>query len=119
MPAHFNAMPVIVRGRRYASQKNAAAALGITPSAISTMLAKKGDLSTAGLGPTGAPGNQNAARPVKIGPMTFPSRIKAARALGITRSQLTNWISPKATRVQREMLLAAVMRASSSLSARR
>lgn len=117
--AHFNAMPVMIRGRRYASQVNAAKALGITQSAISTMLAKKGDLSTAGLGPTGAPGNQNAARPLKIGPMTFASRIEAARALGVSRSQITKWISPKATRVQREMLLAAVMRLSDSALAER
>lgn len=118
--AHFNAMPVMVRGRRYASQRNAAAALGITQSAISRMLAKKGDLSKAGLGPTGAPGNQNACRPVKIGPVTFASRVEAARVLGVSRSQITKWISPQASAVQREMLLAAVMRFSAgAASARR
>lgn len=117
--AHFNAMPVMIRGRRYASQVTAAKALGITQSAISKMLTKKGDLSKAGLGPTGAPGNQNAARPVKIGPMTFASRAEAARVLGISRSRLTKWISPKASAVQREMLLAAVMRASVGVPAAR
>ena len=118
--AHFNAMPVMIRGRRYASQVNAAKALGITQSAISKMLIRKGDLSKAGLGPTGAPGNQNHAIPLKIGPLTFPSRVKAAQALGISRTQLTKWISPKASKAQREMLLAAVMRLSdSALSERR
>jgi len=117
--AHFNAMPVVIRGRRYASQRNAAAALGITESAISHMLTKRGDLSKAGLGPTGAPGNQNRSIPLTIGPVTFASRIAAARALGISQSQLQKWISPKASAVQREMLLAAVMRASVSSSARR
>ena len=73
----------------------------------------------AGLGPTGAPGNQNAARPLKIGPMIFDSRIEAARALGVSRSQITKWISPKATGVQREMLMAAVMRLSDSALAER
>lgn len=117
--AHFNAMPVMIRGRRYASQRNAAKALGITQSAISKMLSKKGDLSKVGLGPTGAPGNQNAARPVKIGPMTFASRVEAARVLGVSRSQITKWISPNASAVQREMLLAAVMRASVGVPAAR
>jgi predicted XRE-type DNA-binding protein len=118
--AHFNAMPVVVRGRQYPSQKDAAAALGITQSALSHMLAKRGNLAMAGLGPTGAPGNQNNARPFKIGPLTFASRVEAARALGVSRSQITKWISPKASAVQREMLLAAVMRASdAALSERR
>jgi len=117
--AHFNAMPVVIRGRRYASQRNAAAALGITQSALSRMLAKKGDLSNAGLGPTGAPGNQSAARPIQIGPVAFPSRIAAARALGISRSQLQKWISPKASSVQRERLIGAVMRLSDSARAAR
>lgn len=118
--AHFNAMPVVVRGRQYPSQKDAAAALGITQSALSHMLAKRGNLTMAGLGPTGAPGNQNNARPFKIGPLTFASRVAAAKALGISRSQITKWISPHASAVQREMLLAAVMRASAgAASARR
>ena len=117
--AHFNAMPVMIRGRRYASQKNAARALGITQSAISKMLAKKGDLSTAGLGPKGVPGNQNRCVPLKIGPMTFASRVEAARVLGVSRSQITKWISPNASAVPREMLLAAVMRASVGVPAAR
>jgi len=76
--AHFNSMPVMIRGRQYASQRDAAAALGITQSALSKMLTKSGSLSKAGLGPTGAPpGNQNAARPLQIGPEIFFSRIAA------------------------------------------
>lgn len=117
--AHFNSMPVMIRGRLYASQRNAAAALGITQSAISRMLAKKGDLSNAGLGPTGAPGNQSAARPLQIGPVTFPSRIAAAKSLGISRCQLQRWISPKASPAQRERLIGAVMRLSDSARAAR
>lgn len=116
---HFNAMPVVIRGEHYLSQREAAAALGITQSAISQMLTKRGDLARAGLGPTGAPGNKNAARPIRIGPLTFASRVAAARALGVTRSQITKWISPRASAVQREMLLGAVMRFSASSSARR
>lgn len=116
---HFNAMPVVVRGRQYPSQKDAAAALGITQSALSHMLSKRGNLAMAGLGPTGAPGNQNNARPFKIGPLTFASRVAAAKALGVSRSQITKWISPQASAVQREMLLAAVMRASVGVPAGR
>jgi hypothetical protein len=39
--------------------------------------------------------------------------------LGVSRSQITKWISPDASAVQREMLLAAVMRASVGVPAAR
>jgi len=109
---HFNAMPVVIRGQHYPSQRAAAAALGVTQSAVSRMLTKKGHLEGCGLRKYGARGNQNNARPLQIGPMTFPSRKKAAEALGITRNQIERWVSKRATPGQREMLIAAVMRLS-------
>jgi predicted transcriptional regulator len=107
---HFNAMPVVIRGQHYPSQRAAAAALGVTQSAVSRMLTKKGHLEGCGLRKYGAPGNQNNARPLKIGPVTFESRTKAAEALGLTRNQISRWVSKRATLSQLEMLLAAVMR---------
>jgi predicted transcriptional regulator len=116
---HFNAMPVVIRGKHYPSQRAAAAALGITQSAVSRMLTSKGELSACGLRKYGAPGNRNAARALTIGPLTFESRTKAAEVLGITRNQISRWISKRATPGQREMLLAAVMRLSMKEGPRR
>jgi predicted transcriptional regulator len=116
---HFNAMPVLIRGQHYPSQRAAAAALGITQSAVSRMLTNKGELSACGLRKYGAPGNRNASRPLTIGPLTFESRTKAAEVLGITRNQISRWISKRATPGQREMLLAAVMRLSMKEGPRR
>jgi predicted transcriptional regulator len=121
---HFNAMPVVIRGKHYPSQRAAAAALGITQSAVSRMLTKRGELSACGLRKYGAPGNRNASRPLTIGPLTigpltFESRTKAAERLGITRNQISRWISKRATPGQREMLLAAVMRLSMKEGPRR
>ena len=116
---HFNAMPVVIRGQHYPSQRAAAAALGVTESAVSRMLTKRGELSVCGLRKYGAPGNRNASRPLTIGPLTFESRTKAAEVLGITRNQISRWISKRATPGQREMLLAAVMRLSMKEGPRR
>ena len=112
---HFNAMPVVIRGQHYPSQRAAAAALGVTQSAVSRMLTNRGHLEGCGLRKYGAPGNQNNARPLTVGPMTFPSRKKAAEALGITRNQISRWVSKRATVAQLEMLLAAVMRLTEGL----
>jgi transcriptional regulator with XRE-family HTH domain len=116
---HFNAMPVLIRGQHYPSQRAAAAALGVTESAVSRMLTKRGELSVCGLRKYGAPGNRNASRPLTIGPLTFESRTKAAERLGITRNQISRWISKRATPGQREMLIAAVMRLSMKEGPRR
>jgi predicted transcriptional regulator len=113
---HFNAMPVLIRGQHYPSQRAAALALGVTQSAVSRMLTNRGHLEGCGLRKYGAPGNRNASRPLTIGPLTFESRTKAAEALGITRNQISRWISKRATPGQREMLLAAVMRLSMTAS---
>jgi predicted transcriptional regulator len=109
-------MPVLIRGQHYPSQRAAALALGVTQSAVSRMLTNRGHLEGCGLRKYGAPGNRNASRPLTIGPLTFESRTKAAEALGITRNQISRWISKRATPSQREMLLAAVMRLSMAAS---
>jgi predicted transcriptional regulator len=112
---HFNAMPVVIRGQHYPSQRAAAAALGVTQSAVSRMLTNRGHLEGCGLRKYGAPGNQNNARPLRIGPVIFESRTKAAEALGLTRNQISRWVSKRATLAQLEMLLAAVMRLTEGL----
>ena len=107
---HFNAMPVEIRGVIYQSHKEAAAALGVTTSAISQRLRVKGSADTVGLGLAGgAPGNRNRAKKIAVFGSTFPSRTIAAQELGITRSQLNKWISKNASQAQREMLMLSVM----------
>ena len=108
---HFNAMPVSIRGTVYSSQREAAQAMGVTPSAICNRLRAKGSADTVGLGlGGGAPGNKNAAKELTIFGVTFQSRVQAAKELGITRSQMTKWIAPTASYAQRQMLLAAMMK---------
>ena len=108
---HFNAMPVMIRGRVYSSHKEAAEAMGVTPSAISQRLRVNGSADTVGLGlGRGVPGNTNAAKELTILGVTFQSRSQAAKDLGVSRSQLTKWIAPTASNAQRQMLLAALMK---------
>ena len=108
---HFNAMPVMIRGVLYQSHKEAAEALGVSTSAISQRLRVNGNAETVGLGLKGASiGNTNRAREITIWDMTFPSRTKAAELLGISRSQLTKWTSPKASKWQQNQLLIYALR---------
>ena len=101
----------MIRGVLYQSHKEAAAALGVSPSAISQRLKKTGSTDTVGLGVSaGMYGNTNRAIPITILGCEFPSRTIAAEELGVTRSQLTKWISKKASRAQREMLMLSVMK---------
>lgn len=108
---HFNAMPLMIRGVLYQSHKEAAKALGVTPSAISQRLKRTGSADTVGLGLKGAQnGNKNRAKAITLFGVEFPSRTIAAEELGITRSQIYHWLSPKATNTQREMLMLSVMK---------
>jgi predicted transcriptional regulator len=101
----------MIRGVLYQSHKEAAEALGVTTSAISQRLRVNGNAETVGLGLKGASiGNTNRAREIKIWDMTFPSRTKAAELLGISRSQLTKWTSPKASKWQQNQLLIHALR---------
>jgi transcriptional regulator with XRE-family HTH domain len=101
----------MIRGRVYSSHKEAAEAMGVTPSAISQRLRVNGSADTVGLGlGRGVPGNTNAAKELTILGVTFRSRSQAAKDLGVSRSQLTKWIAPTASNAQRQMLLAALMK---------
>jgi len=104
-------MPVQIRGVEYTSGREAAKAIGVSPSAISKALIVTGTADHVGLGIKGArPGNKNGVKPLTIAGVTFISRVEAAKELGVTRSQITKWISPNASSAQRQMLLAAAMR---------
>lgn len=91
------------------SQAAACRAHGISKTTIRYHLNRHGNLSRFGSG-NSRPGIQNAAKPVTIGAMKWPSREKAAEDLGISPHQLKRWISPKATPAMLEMLTSAVMR---------
>ena len=104
-------MPVQIRGVEYTSGREAAKAIGVSPSAISKALIVTGTADHVGLGIKGAgPGNKNGVKPLTIAGVIFISRVEAAKELGVTRSQITKWISPNASSAQRQMLLAAAMR---------
>lgn len=108
---HFNSMPVMIRGLLYQSHKEAAEALGVSPSAISQSLKRTGSTDTVGLGnSSGMYGNTNRSIPTSILGCEFPSRKIAAEELGITRSQFTKWISKKASHANRERLILSVMK---------
>jgi predicted transcriptional regulator len=103
-------MPVRIRGVDYLSAREAAKAIGVSPSAISKALKETGTADNVGQGMLGAkPGNKNGCKPLTIAGLTFTSRTEAAKELGVTRSQITKWISPDASSAQRQMLLAAAM----------
>lgn len=79
--------PVIIRGTRYRSGKAAARALGVAPSTISTAI-RRGKLDTVGLGR-----GCSSQRPVKVGGILYPSCLDAARALGVTAGQMSNFLA--------------------------
>lgn len=107
---HFNAMPVLIRGVEYQSVRDAAKAIGVSPSAICKALKVTGTADNVGMGNLGAGlGNKNGSKPLTLAGLTFTSRTDAAKKLGVSRSQVTKWISPNASSAQRQMLLAAAM----------
>jgi len=104
-------MPVLIRGVEYQSVRDAAKAIGVSPSAICKALKVTGTADNVGMGKLGAGlGNKNGAKPLTLAGVTFTSRTDAAKKLGVSRSQVTKWISPNASSAQRQMLLAAAMR---------
>lgn len=108
---HFNAMPVQIRGVRYTSMTQAAREIGVSISAISKAIDTHGHADNVGVvKPGGKLGNTNGRKVFELGNVRFSSHTIAAQELGITRSQIVKWTSPKATQRQREMLLSAVMR---------
>ncbi len=101
--------PVVMPdGRVFPSQAEACRKLGVTKRNLQYHLNTHGELGRLGYGKS-RPNCQNAAKPFRIGPHEWPSRVSAAHALGISISQLNRWTGPKSTPVMREMLLGVVM----------
>lgn len=71
--------PVRIRGVVYPSQRAAAKALGVTPSAVYNAL-ERGAEDNIGLGR-----QNNNAKPVTIDGVTYRSRAEATRRLGISK----------------------------------
>lgn len=88
-------VPAVSRGEHFPSIKAAAICRGVSPKTAHGHLKRNGNLETLGVGRGGNP-NPNArnpkARPVSIGPASFPSRRKAAQALGIAHNTLARWL---------------------------
>ena len=105
------AVPCEHRGQSYPSLQALADALGIKPQSLSYHLSRYGHLDRAGTGRGGKPGTKGKSRPLKIGPVEWPSRKAAAHDLGISLPALRRWTSRNATPQQRDRLLAAVMQA--------
>lgn len=96
-------------GTVFPSQAAACRAFGISKTTLRYHLDTHGNLSRFGMGKS-RPGCANAKKPLTIGGATWPSRMEAAEALGISYSQIRRWASPSATPAMREQLAAAVMR---------
>lgn len=106
----MNECPVTVRGGVYPSQKEAAKALGLTPSAVSNHLNRHGHCDKLGLG-GGVPGNTNAkANKVVIFGHEFRSQLAASKALGVHRNLVRRFANGSLKQIGRERLYLAVMR---------
>lgn len=105
----MNRCPVTIRGELYPSQKAAAKALGLVPSAIAQSLLRNGHCDKVGIG-NGRVGNTNArSHPVRIGNLQFRSQLGAARALGVHRSLVRRYIVGDLKQAGKERLLRAAM----------
>lgn len=105
----MNCCPVTIRGELYPSQKAAADALGLVPSAIAQSLLRNGHCDNVGIGNARA-GNTNApSRPVRIGNLQFRSQLGAAKALGVHRSLVRRFILGELKQAGKERLLRAAM----------
>lgn len=105
--------PVVVRGMRFASQKEAAAYFGVGQSAVAQALRRCGHLETLGL-PPGATrrGKQRPARPERtvLFGVEFESRMMASRELGVRRNTIREVALGTATAAKRELVYAALLR---------
>ncbi|RNF32931.1 hypothetical protein A7A09_019145 [Paracoccus methylarcula] len=104
-----NTVPCTWNGRGYPSIRAVAKAVGLTPEAVSHHLAKYGNLDRLGIGSIGSPGNPGNSMPFRFGDLSWPSRGRAARDLGVSQKSLMRWSGPNATAQQRDKLMAAVM----------
>lgn len=93
----------------YPSQADARRSIGVSKTTIAYHLDTYGDLRRVGMGKVRS-GNQSAAKPIVVMGHEFPSRIAAARALGISRTRFFLWLrSPTDPRLA-DLVLGAVMR---------
>ena len=100
--------PVTIRGTVYPSQQAAAQALGLHPATISRSLDRHGHCDFVGTHMSRR-GNRNAARPVRIGPLTFPSRRAAAAALGLSRQMIHRFANGTLSSIGQQKVIAAAM----------
>jgi predicted DNA-binding transcriptional regulator AlpA len=77
---------VSVRGRRYASQKAAAHALGVSRQRIQQILKRDRERALGLVAKDGRP-----PKPVRIGGREYASRTEAARALGVGIDTVVRW----------------------------
>lgn len=101
--------PIITSdGERYPSQKAFASAAGIVAPVVSYHLNTHGNLDRAGRGQS-RPGCQNAAKPTRLGAQEWPSRVAAARDLGMPASTLSHMLKQQHQPAYQEKLFAALI----------
>ena len=100
------ATPVSYRGKVYASGIDVARAVGCDPNTVYNHLRKYGHLEH--LGETKLRSPHMRRKPLRVGPLTFSSRLEAARILGVHRREVFRACAGDATAKQK--LLAAAMR---------
>lgn len=98
------------RGKTYPSIKAVAAAAGVCPQSVSTLLRLHGHLDTLGVGRGAHRNKPGRSMVTRLGRFEWPSRVEAARALGVNDSTFRLWLSPSASPSQRDQLMAALMR---------
>ncbi|WP_411839231.1 hypothetical protein [Paracoccus sp. ME4] len=117
---HPSCVPVRVRGVVYPSMSIAASALKIGPSAISTLLTRRGDADLAGLG-SQAPRRKvppvNCRRCVIHG-REFPSIAAAARIIGVNYSHLFRQLQDGLSDRYSQYLLSKMMQADAARQGR-
>jgi DNA-binding XRE family transcriptional regulator len=85
--------PIVIRGARYDSASAAAARdLGVSTQTV-VNARQRGTLESVGLGLHGNRDGGSNRRPVTIQGHTYESRKDAARALGVSQSQLASFLS--------------------------
>lgn len=102
-------VPCVWNGKCYPTIKAAAAASGFSPATLFGHLRRYGNLDRLGVGRGGNPGNKAGSKEFHFGTLKWPSRVRAAKELGICSNTLARWSGPGATQAQQDKLLAAVM----------
>lgn len=108
-----NCCHVIVRGQHFDSMKEAAAHFGLSPTAVSQALRRRGDLETLGL-PSGTArrGRTKPRHPVRtvLFGVSFESRCEASRELNISRTVIRRVATGAGSDAETQRVYAALMR---------